>query len=158
MTAEPETILIEVRHRYAASPERVFDAWLDVERARQWMFTTGPGTNVVAEVDPRPGGAFRFTDRRPEGDMEHVGEYVEIDRPRRLVFRFGVPSISPDMDLVTLDLAPLPDGGCELTLRHEMSPEWAEYADGSRQAWGRMLEGVERSLAEGGQHQPTCDA
>lgn len=145
--SERQTIAIEVRHRYAASPERVFDAWLDAEQARRWLFATAGGEMVVAEIDPRVGGGFRFTDRRDGEDVEHVGEYLEIDRPRRLVFRFGVPKYSPDLDLVTIEIAPREDGGCELTLVHRTAPEWVEGADA---AWSGILAGLERSLAGGG--------
>lgn len=31
------------------------------------------------------------------------------------------------------------DGGCELTLTHEMSATWASYADRTRDGWTRML-------------------
>ena len=30
--------------------------------------------------------------------------------------------------VVTVDFAPSPDGGCELTLVHELAPEWAAPA------------------------------
>ena len=144
---ERPTIAIEVRHRYAASPERVFDAWFDAERARRWLFATAGGEMVVAEIDPRVGGGFRFTDRRDGEDVEHVGEYLEIDRPRRLVFRFGVPKYSPDFDVVTIEIAPREDGGCELTLVHRTAPQWAE---GAADGWSGILQGLDESLAGGG--------
>jgi uncharacterized protein YndB with AHSA1/START domain len=91
MTTET-TSRIVVTHRYAASPARVFDAFLDVQIARRFLFATATGEMITAEIDPRVGGRFTFTERRPDmGDVRHVGEYLEIDRPRRLVFAFGVP-------------------------------------------------------------------
>ncbi len=138
-------IRVTVSHRFAASPERVFDAWLDPAKARRFLFATDATSIVRAETDPRVGGRFVFVDRRAEGEMEHTGEYVEIDRPRRLVFTFCVPSISPDHDLVTLDFAP--DGeGCLLTLTTEMKPEWADWADRTREGWALILQGLERGL------------
>ena len=77
------------------------------------------------EIDARVGGCFNIT-RRDGEDVEHVGTYLEIDRPRRLVFTFGVPKFSAQMTRVSIDLKPLP-AGCELTLTHEgVLPEWLE--------------------------------
>src|SRR5207253_792689 len=87
------------------------------------------GQMVRAEVDARVGGSFNFTDRRDVGDVEHVGEYLEIDRPRRLVFTFGVPKYSPAMTRVSVDIVPL-DTGCELTLTHaDVLPAGPERGD-----------------------------
>ena len=73
---------VRVTHRFAAPPERVFDAWLDPKLAGRFLFATPTGQVVKAEVDPKVGGHFNFTDRRPDmGDVEHVGTYLEIDRP-----------------------------------------------------------------------------
>jgi len=32
------------------------------------------------------------------------------------------------------------DAGCELTLRHELPPDWSDYADRTKAAWSKMLE------------------
>lgn len=132
-------INVSVSHRFSASAERVFDAWLDAERAAQWMFATPTGEMVRAEIDPRVGGTFRFVDRRDGQDVDHTGEYLEIDRPRRLVFTFSVDG--SEADRVIIEIVPLATG-CELTLTHEMSPEWAAYADRAKEGWSTMLDGL----------------
>lgn len=40
------------------------------------------------------------------------------------------------------------DAGCELTLTHEMNPQYAEFADKTRQGWTRILESLARTLGE----------
>ena len=57
-------------------------------------------------------------DRRDGEDVEHVGTYLEIERPRRLVFTFGVPKYSKLFTRVSIDLEPLPTG-CVMTLTQE---------------------------------------
>lgn len=136
-TTEP----LVVSHRYDASPERVFDAFLNVEVARLFMFATAGGEMIEAEVDPRVGGRFAFTDKRPDmGEVRHVGEYLEIDRPRRLVFTFGVPQFDPTMTTVTIDIRPA-GAGCELTLTHE--GVGAEWRSGTAEGWAKILAGLE---------------
>lgn len=128
-----------VTRRLNASPERVFDAWLDPEMARKWLFTIPGGEIVVAENEPKVGGTFTFVDKREDDEIRHVGEYLEIDRPRRLVFTFAVPQFSPAYDRVTIEIARL-DTGCELTLTHEMPADmFGEWGEASRQGWTTML-------------------
>ena len=135
---------VRATHRYDAAPEQVFDAWLDPKVAGRFLFATPTGTMVRAETDPRVGGHFTFVDRRPDmGDVEHVGTYLEIDHPRRLVFDFAVPAYEPTRTKITLEFAP--DGaGCRLTLIHEGVFE--AYVKQTEGGWGMILDGLERAL------------
>ena len=138
----PGTVVIT--RRFDFSIERVFDAWLDPAKARNFLFGTPTGKMVRVEIDARVGGSFNIT-RRDGEDVEHVGAYLEIDRPRRLVFTFGVPKFSAQMTRVSIDLKPLPTG-CELTLTHEgVLPEWLER---SREGWGKILDALSAHLAK----------
>jgi uncharacterized protein YndB with AHSA1/START domain len=135
---------IVVRHRYRHPPEAVFDAWLDPKTAGRFAFATPDGEMIRAEIDPRVGGRFTFTDRRPQmGDVEHVGQYEVIERPRRLVFTFAVPQYDPAYTRVSLDFAAV-DGGTELTLTHEGVPP--EYAEQTPKGWEMILGNLERVL------------
>jgi uncharacterized protein YndB with AHSA1/START domain len=135
---------LQVSHIYKHPPEVVFDAWLDPARAAKFLFATPTGEMIKADVDPRVGGRFEFVDRRPDmGDVSHVGEYLEIDRPRRLVFTFGVPKFDPAMTRVELDFRPTA-GGCEVTLTHtEVLPEWR---DQTVEGWTMILASLEAAL------------
>jgi uncharacterized protein YndB with AHSA1/START domain len=140
---------VVVTRHYDLPPETVFDAFLDVETARRFLFATATGEMIAAAIDARVGGRFTFTDRRPEmGDVEHTGEYLEIDRPRRLVFTFGVPRFDPAMTRVTVEIVPSSAGGgagCDLTLTHDDIP--AEYAKGNQDGWSRILAGLAPALS-----------
>lgn len=134
-----------VTHTYTSAPERVFDAWLNPTIARYFLFATPTGEMIRAEIDARVGGAFAFTDRRPDmGDVLHTGEYLEIDRPRRLVFTFGVPQFNPDFTRVELDFALTPAGGCQLTLTQKDVP--AEWAERSQEGWTRIIASLDGAL------------
>jgi uncharacterized protein YndB with AHSA1/START domain len=136
---------VRITRRFDVPIERVFDAWLDPTQAGKWLFATPTGQMVRAEIDARVGGSFVFTDRRDGEDVEHVGTYQEIDRPRRLVFSFAVPKYSTLVTRVSLALTPLP-GGCELTLTQENTP--SEWIDRAREGWDKIIAGLASHLAK----------
>jgi len=147
--SEKPPVTVTVKHRFAAAPEQVFDAWLDPELVAQWMF--GPRVRdeevLRISIDPRVGGLFSFLVRRQGQELDHVGEYLEIERPRRLAFTWAVGKRSPDDTRVFLDFIPL-GGGCEVVLRHERV--WADYEARTAQGWASMLAAVARMLAARG--------
>lgn len=147
MTAEGK-IQVRIKRRFDASPERVFDAWLDPKLIGQWMFGAALREEQVLRiaVDPRVGGSFSFLVRREQQELDHVGEYLEIDRPRRLAFSWGIGTASPEESRVTIDIVPQ-GTGCELTLTHVMHAKWAEYAGRTEAGWTRMLDVLATTLA-----------
>jgi uncharacterized protein YndB with AHSA1/START domain len=141
---ETKTATVRATHRYDAPPETVFDAWLDPKVAGRFLFATPTGQMIKAEIDARVGGHFTFTDRRPEhGDVEHVGTYLEIDRPRRLVFEFAVPAYDRTRTVVTIEIA-ASGSGSELTLTHDGVLE--PYVTQTQHGWGMILAGLEKAL------------
>ena len=141
-----DPVVLTVERRIAAPPETVFDAWLDPEIVRHWLFATPDGIMERVKIDPRVGGRFLIAERRGGELAEHFGEYLEIERPHRLVFTFAAIRDS-GYTRVTVTIAP--DGeGSRLTLVHEMDPQWAEYEDRTCQGWTTILDGLARNLAE----------
>jgi uncharacterized protein YndB with AHSA1/START domain len=139
-TENRKTIVI---HRaYAFTAEEVFDAWVNPDVARTWLFLTPTGELTRVEMDARVGGKWIVT-RRDGENIDHVGEYLEVDRPHRLVFTFGVPHYSSEMSIVKLDIVST-EGGCELTLtQEEVLPEWAEP---SIKGWTMLLDALNTAL------------
>ena len=113
------TMTVTVKRSFSASPERVFDAWLYPERARKFLFTH-PGKQAIvrAEIEARVGGKYLFVARRNGKDSDHFGEYLQIDRPHRLVFTLCVPAAWSETSCVQIYIVPV-GAGCELTLTHE---------------------------------------
>jgi uncharacterized protein YndB with AHSA1/START domain len=144
MTGTPSLV---VKRAYPFAAERVFDAWLKPEIARRWLFTTDDSEVIRCEIDARVGGKFEIVDRRDSaeftGEIRHIGEYLEIDRPRRLVFTFGVPQFDAAMTRVEIDIA-AKGSGCELTLTHYGVP--AEWQTQTTQGWTTLLGNLEREI------------
>jgi uncharacterized protein YndB with AHSA1/START domain len=139
--ADPVSVTVE--RRIAATPEAVFDAWLDPAGVGRWLFATPNSVMERVEIDPRVGGRFLVAERRGADLAEHFGEYVEIDRPRRLAFDFWT-SFSAERTRVIVTIGP--DGDCSLlTLRHE--GVWADYEARTHQGWTMMVDGLTRALA-----------
>lgn len=131
-----------VRRVLSTLPERVFAAWLDPASMARWL---SPFGDAVATVDPRVGGAFRVVMRGPGREVEHTGEYREIDPPHRLVFTWLSPFTGSVSSLVTVELRPDSSGQrTELTLIHERLP--AGQVDNHRHGWVVILTHLEAQL------------
>lgn len=121
MSSFPRQPMIYLRRLLSASPQEVFDAWLDPESLREWMC---PGAQTVADVqvDARVGGAFRLVMRGQSGERLHTGEYREIRPPERLVFTWRSQATHWQDSLVTVEFAAQGEN-TELTLTHELLPD-----------------------------------
>jgi uncharacterized protein YndB with AHSA1/START domain len=100
---------------------------------------------VGLTLDPRVGGRFSFVVRRQGQEIDHVGRYLELDRPRRLAFTWGVMPDPDEGSVVTLSITPLARD-CELELVHRLAPQWAEYLAHTEQGWTTMVESLARAL------------
>lgn len=95
-----------ISREFDAPRQRVWQAWTEVERLKQWFSPKG-FTVIAAKMDFRPGGSYHYGMRTPTG-QEMWGKWVfrEIKAPERLVL---VNSFS--------------DAAGGMT-RHPMSPTW----------------------------------
>ena len=77
---------LTLKRRINAPPAKIFAAWTNPEYLPQWMLGPDGYTMPVCELDLRPGGAWRFVWRGPDGrDLAMHGEYREVVRPERIV-------------------------------------------------------------------------
>lgn len=140
---------VTVSRSLSATPEQVFDAWLSAKMIGRFMF--GPGVRdeeiVRLRTDAVVDGTFSFVVRRQGQEIDHVGRYLAIDRPRQLAFTWGVAPETGESSRVRIDLIPLPTG-TQLTLVHELAPAWADYVDRVRAAWTKMLNMLEVTLRQ----------
>lgn len=138
MTQNPIAIAVQT---FNVAPQRVYDAILDPEMIARFMF--GPLLReeeiLHIDIEPKVGGAFSYKVRRGAHEIDHVGKFLELNRPRRIVFTWAIAGESDhEPSTVAIDLIPT-DEGCTLRLVHEMAPEWAEYVDRTRAGWEKMF-------------------
>ncbi|CAM4237652.1 ATPase [Bacillus manliponensis] len=152
---------LTMKRNFDVAPERVFDAWLNPEMMRKWLFTL-EGTNKVTKNAPQVGGTWEIVDHRGGKDYRAIGEYIEIDFPNKLVFTFKMPQFSESEDTITVEMKEI-SGGCEMKFsQHIIVPHeenWTEadiekvlgeYHDGSEHGWNLMFMGL-KELVETGQ-------
>ncbi|MBC8026324.1 MAG: SRPBCC domain-containing protein [Steroidobacteraceae bacterium] len=143
MNASLATAAVVVRRTIAASPDMLFDAWLDPISLSNWM---RPGTinSTQARVDPRVGGEYEVIMRNDTTPIRHRGVYRVIDRPRRLVFTWESPATESRETLVTVDF--IPKGkATEIVVTHEQLPDSARpsHSNGWTSATEKLAHFVE---------------
>ena len=114
---------LRVERRFAASPERLFQAWTTVDALSRW---SAPGEMTArATVDLRVGGRYHISMAALDGKVHDVsGVYREIDPPKRLVYTWRWETIAgfPET-VVTVEFRARADGGTDLILLHEGLPD-----------------------------------
>jgi uncharacterized protein YndB with AHSA1/START domain len=135
MEASTETMAIEREIAIAARPETIWDFLVDPMKATRWM-------GKDAFFDPRPGGEYRVEVISGE---TAIGEFVELDRPCRLVFTWGWQSdangVPAGSSTVEIELVPQGDG-TTLRFRHSGLPT-EDAVQRHAHGWDHYLERLE---------------
>lgn len=148
MSGQPKAILTR---RFAASPERVFEACTRPELLARW-FSPKPFDVCEFEADVRVGGRFAFRMTGAPGEYAAEGIYRELVPARRLVLTWtwtdGPADEPPDdaTSLVTIDLKPDGDGTM-LTLTHEGLADQAQV-DSHAEGWMQTFDKLAHLLEE----------
>lgn len=104
MSTTPDRFLRMTR-RFTAPIETVYNAWLDPRVSSQWLFTSPDGDANTTEIDATVGGKWTVTDIRQGVTYTALGQYLELDPPRKIVFTFAMPQFSPNSDTITIELS-----------------------------------------------------
>ncbi|MHA1536426.1 MAG: SRPBCC family protein [Alphaproteobacteria bacterium] len=145
MNAQAKTSeVVRITKLLPASPEQVFDAWTDPESLAKW-FLPGPVKVGPVEVDLRIGGRYRIVVVVGEAEREHWGEYLEIERPDRLVFTWFSDNTGGGETLVTIEFKAHGSGTTgartELILTHEQLPD-RQAAMQHEAGWTNILDAL----------------
>jgi uncharacterized protein YndB with AHSA1/START domain len=130
--AVAETATVELELSIDAKPETVWEFLVDPDKATRWM-------GISASFDPRPGGQYRV--EVIPGEVA-LGEFVELDPPRRLVQTWGWKpggqgNLAPGSTRIEIDLVPNGDG-TTLRFKHELPS--AKAAESHALGWNHYFE------------------
>jgi uncharacterized protein YndB with AHSA1/START domain len=139
--------IVQIRRRVKASAEQIFDLWTKPDLMVRWMSPFPGAVDCRASCDLRPGGAFSLVMSSGESSREVSGTYVEVDRPRKLVFTWIGPLTNNVNTLVTVELNPRGDE-TDLVLTHQRLPTQTIH-EGHTKGWGNILDHLADAVKNG---------
>jgi uncharacterized protein YndB with AHSA1/START domain len=134
----------------------VFDCFTDADRLAKWW---GPRAceNVIHRLDPRPGGEISLHMAGPGYSHLMGGEFIEIERPTRLVFlsrAFEAPDGGWGLVNRNTLIFEEQDGRTKLTLHALVEKAAGEVVlgalSGMKAGWGESLERLGDLVGGGG--------
>jgi uncharacterized protein YndB with AHSA1/START domain len=129
--------------RFEAPCDKLFDSWVNPLILTKWFFTTATSELHRAEFEPWEGGNWTVVDRREGEYFAATGQFLQVDRPHRLIFTFGMLQLSAEFIHVVVDFA-WAGAGSELTLTHEYLP-WMGMQSPEK-GWRAMFDVLARAL------------
>jgi uncharacterized protein YndB with AHSA1/START domain len=140
MDATTETAVYERTLSIAAKPETVWEFFVDPEKLMRWK-------GIKADLDAQAGGAY-YCEVIPGHTAR--GQFVEVDRPNRLVFTWGwegQEGVPPGSSTIEVELTPDGDG-TSLRFVHRDLPG-AEAVASHATGWDHYLPRLEIAAAGG---------
>lgn len=138
-----------VRRLLPAAPGVVYDEWLDPEALADWMCPR-PARCRGIESEPRPGGRLRIDIEDGGVEFFVTGEYLVLDRPRRLSFTWSC-STWPDptvRSVVDVRLEPRDGEQTLMTIEHRLLPPG--LAAQHQRGWAAIAGQLAAELASAG--------
>jgi uncharacterized protein YndB with AHSA1/START domain len=138
---QAENFTVEIKRHLKAPRDRVYAAWIDPEKLKQWF---GPENVQTRDLiaDARVGGEFRWDLINPEGDkMTISGVFRELQPNKKIVFtwKWEHDEVWKNrVSIVTIELSDAGEG-TELRLRHEQLPT-ETLRDSHNEGWNSALD------------------
>jgi uncharacterized protein YndB with AHSA1/START domain len=145
MTQAP---VARVQRVMPATPEVVFDEWLDPESLAEWM-CPHPDRCVAITVEPRIGGRVRFDVDHSGTSVLITGQFLAIERPHLLRFTWS-NSDWPDptvASVVNVDFEPFGDDQTLMSIEHSLMPP--DRFDDFQNGWARVCDQLAAFLLRG---------
>jgi uncharacterized protein YndB with AHSA1/START domain len=152
---------------FDAPRERVWQAWTEAERLKQWFAPRGFQT-THNNLDLRPGGLYHYCLRMPDGkEMWGKWTFREIVKPAKLVFVVSFSDakgglarhpMNPNWPQQMLSTVEFEAQGAQTRVTVSWLPleaselerkTFEEGRDGMKQGWGGTLDGLVAYLEQG---------
>jgi uncharacterized protein YndB with AHSA1/START domain len=138
-------VVAVVQRVLPASPEVVYDEWLDAEGMLEWMCPR-PARPTRIELDACVGGNLRI-DIDDEGfTLTVTGRYLVLDRPHRIQFTWNCTNWEPRApdSIVTITFEPHLSDQTLMTIHHAHLPP--DVVEGHDVGWTRIAEQLDGRL------------
>ena len=134
---------LTVSRKINASPEKLFNAWLDPKMLARFMLPGEGMTVPSAKTDPVEGGRFDIVMKAGDHEIPHHGIYKKISPHSELVFTWqSVHSV--DGSTVTLTFEPT-QGGTEITL-HQVKFASEDSVKSHQGGWTSILDALAKAV------------
>lgn len=138
--------VLKIKRVFAASPNKVFDAWMNREEWQAWIGPEGMACEVPL-LEPFVGGNFQIKMKISDDNIiPVVGVFREIEKPSRIAFSWGRAGDPLSQSIITVILNAI-DGHTALTLQHEGLSSVESRNDHER-GWNGTFNKLARYLAE----------
>lgn len=110
--ADPKVPTVKIVREFDATPDRVFNAWVDPELIVQWLGPDGTKINLD-RWDAKTGGGWKYNEAN--GGESFYGSFHEIRKDERIVQTFTWEGYPNGVALETITFEPLDGGRCRVT-------------------------------------------
>ncbi len=141
---------VSISRTLPVSAEKIFDRWLIPTFVGNWVFGEHLGNEKVIDLqnEVRPGGTYNYKIKRNGKEVLHDGEYLHIDRPKRLSFSWReTAKKNAHKSKVNLSLDPQ-DGKTKIRLSLQIDQTLEHYADEIKQQWSERLKALTSQLCK----------
>lgn len=136
----------------ATTPEKLWQALMDVDLMAQWWVDPKGGCCRVNVSDWKPGSLWEH--RRADGSnvVDIAGKVIEATPPKRLVYSWARPGEVADEakhSQVTFDILPYSNGLVKLTVAHDDLAKDPAMLSGVSGGWPTVLSNLKTFLETG---------
>ncbi|MBK7406016.1 MAG: SRPBCC domain-containing protein [Phycisphaerales bacterium] len=141
----PQTTELTLTRTIPASPEEVYDAWLDPSTpGGPWA---GPSPSRVILQAARVDGLFYISVDHDHHEWAHYGRFTVLDRPHRIAHTWVSEATRGLESVVTMTFEPKGDMTL-VTLHHAGVPD-DQLGRQHREGWGGLLDAFGGHFARG---------